>query len=582
MSGRGPVVNVTVTGNSKGAQSALHELSKEIPGLSGVMSKLEGAGGNLGATMGAVLPAAFIAAGAAVVEFGIKSVESFAEQAHAVLHFKEVSGLAAEEASKFVAVAEEYAVSAEDLSTAVGKLNKVAGSTPEKLQALNIELGKNAAGGYDAEQTFYNVVDAYNATDDASQKALIASTAFGKGWQSIVHILDQGSGKIKADFAAVKGYKIFNDADLQKAEDFRQAMLHLSESFKGIERELGEKIIPFLTELADRFTNLTDKVAAKDHGGGWAGAIISGIEDIGKAALDYFAPTFAFLDMLTKTDNIPYVQDQAAAIAIAIKTTDEAKAASYNADSDYASNNDYREFLDKQTAAAQREIDKLQKLFDAKKKDASTDLGVQRSWQNVTQSYHDMTDAVDAAAKAKGKDWDANQKVINTTIDYKQSIEDMAQADADSYAAKYAAQHENATADDLAAAADTGYRLSLIATLQKMDPNDPERKWLQDYINTLYGIPSDITTTITLNHKADEGYGKIHGYYASGTDYAVGGLSMVGEHGPELMNVPRGSQIWPHGTGPGGMTVIQNFPNGVTPQQVNDASRRWQYRNGVL
>lgn len=34
--------------------------------------------------------------------------------------------------------------------------------------------------------------------------------------------------------------------------------------------------------------------------------------------------------------------------------------------------------------------------------------------------------------------------------------------------------------------------------------------------------------------------------YAGGTDYAQGGLSMVGERGPELVNLPRGSQVLPN------------------------------------
>jgi len=36
------------------------------------------------------------------------------------------------------------------------------------------------------------------------------------------------------------------------------------------------------------------------------------------------------------------------------------------------------------------------------------------------------------------------------------------------------------------------------------------------------------------------------GMYAVGTDYAKGGLSLVGENGPELLNIPRGSQIVPN------------------------------------
>lgn len=31
--------------------------------------------------------------------------------------------------------------------------------------------------------------------------------------------------------------------------------------------------------------------------------------------------------------------------------------------------------------------------------------------------------------------------------------------------------------------------------------------------------------------------------FAKGTNYADGGLSIVGEHGPELLNIPRGSQV---------------------------------------
>lgn len=35
-------------------------------------------------------------------------------------------------------------------------------------------------------------------------------------------------------------------------------------------------------------------------------------------------------------------------------------------------------------------------------------------------------------------------------------------------------------------------------------------------------------------------------FFASGTDFAPGGLSLVGENGPELLNIPRGSQVIPN------------------------------------
>ncbi|MBR0792693.1 hypothetical protein JQ631_26770 [Bradyrhizobium manausense] len=43
--------------------------------------------------------------------------------------------------------------------------------------------------------------------------------------------------------------------------------------------------------------------------------------------------------------------------------------------------------------------------------------------------------------------------------------------------------------------------------------------------------------------------------FADGTDSAPGGWSIVGERGPELMNVPKGAQILPNGVSPGGSVM---------------------------
>ncbi len=40
--------------------------------------------------------------------------------------------------------------------------------------------------------------------------------------------------------------------------------------------------------------------------------------------------------------------------------------------------------------------------------------------------------------------------------------------------------------------------------------------------------------------------------YAGGTNFHPGGLAMVGERGPEVVDLPRGSKVYPNGTGPGG------------------------------
>ena len=54
------------------------------------------------------------------------------------------------------------------------------------------------------------------------------------------------------------------------------------------------------------------------------------------------------------------------------------------------------------------------------------------------------------------------------------------------------------------------------------------------------------------------GSGLIKGF-ATGTDFAPGGFAMVGERGPELVNLPRGSKVFPNGKGPGGINLVQNI-----------------------
>ena len=55
--------------------------------------------------------------------------------------------------------------------------------------------------------------------------------------------------------------------------------------------------------------------------------------------------------------------------------------------------------------------------------------------------------------------------------------------------------------------------------------------------------------------------------FALGTNYAPGGLALVGERGPELVNLPRGSTVTPnHRLGAGGVTNNYFSGNLMTPE----------------
>lgn len=66
-----------------------------------------------------------------------------------------------------------------------------------------------------------------------------------------------------------------------------------------------------------------------------------------------------------------------------------------------------------------------------------------------------------------------------------------------------------------------------------------------------------------INAPSGGGGGTHIPHYAGGTGFHAGGLALVGERGPELVGLPRGSRVWPSGGGPrgGGGSIAQIVPS---------------------
>ena len=58
--------------------------------------------------------------------------------------------------------------------------------------------------------------------------------------------------------------------------------------------------------------------------------------------------------------------------------------------------------------------------------------------------------------------------------------------------------------------------------------------------------------------------------YARGTSYHPGGLAVVGENGPELVSLPRGSQVYPNGQTPGGSNTYYITIDAKNVKEFND------------
>lgn len=571
MSRKGPVVTATLTADTKGFKKGVHEaegaLSKFGHGLGGVggpAGKLGQGVGELSHIMGKGLALGALAGAAALGEFGKKAVEAFQGPAQAILHFKQVSGSTAIEASKFVAVGKLYGVTAEDLSTAIGKMNKTVGATPEKFKALNIELGKDARGGYDAQKTFLNVVAAYNATNDASKRALIGATAFGKGWQSVVKLLDTGTGKLSDDFAKVRDSELFDDKALEKSEEFRKSTHELGVAMEGLERKIGEALIPTLIKAAEKATDFIDRFASGAHK-------VKGFLD--RLSHDLHQLPGAHDDSKKKAQEAIEIQANVnRIIAESTKEVEKGIAARERADENtkrYASNDGYRDMLLKQADAAKKAKDELSRYIGVIHDLAGDQLGLEGALNNATDSIADYGKTIKETGYLTNDARDALLGAKTALYDY------AGQAVA---TAEKQAELTNRTLTDTQK---VDIQIEAYRKFAKtLSPSDPLRKWLDEYINKLLTIPKTATTDISVS-TSDPYARAIPGRV---NHYADGGVVPGPKGSPQLAIVHGGEEVLrpdQRGGGGGGtVNITQHFPAGVDPRRVNDANRRWAWRNG--
>lgn len=93
-----------------------------------------------------------------------------------------------------------------------------------------------------------------------------------------------------------------------------------------------------------------------------------------------------------------------------------------------------------------------------------------------------------------------------------------------------------------------------------------------DILGAVIGLGTQLASIGVFGKKAQTRVNTPVPGYASGTSFHPGGWAMVGERGPELVNMPRGSSVFPHGTGPGGGNVYNIRGNLLTPEfwaQIN-------------
>jgi hypothetical protein len=259
-------VSIIDGSNSK---SPFKSLRDDIDKAEGSFGKLKAAGSGVFDVIQKNAAGFAIGAGAALIGFGVKAVSSFENLTLGAGQLRDALGLTAEQASRLQEVAGDLGIPISAIESAIGRMNKTAGSTPGVFAQLGVQIAKTKDGAYDANGTFLNVIDALHKMPDASARAAAGAKLFGKGWQDVAQLVSLGADGLKKKLADVESQKVVNDDEIAAGREFKASLDNLKDSAEDLALTAGKTLIPALArivELAARiagpFAAAVDKVAA--------------------------------------------------------------------------------------------------------------------------------------------------------------------------------------------------------------------------------------------------------------------------------------------------------------------------------
>jgi hypothetical protein len=257
---------------------ATENSQKSLKGLRSEVSKTEGGfnkfkvGVSGGMDFVKDHAAAFaLGAGTALVGFGIKAVAAFEETAKAALDLSAATGLAVEDASRWIAVGDDFQISAETLTSSIGKIGKTLDA--DKWSKYGIAT-RNAGGqARDANDILTESLAMLSNIKNGTERARVGNELFGKGYAALSPMIGHTTDEYKNMLGTVEKGQVITKVEAERAEKMRLAQDKLSDALKDVTLAAGQavtELAPAISDVADFVTeinNLGSKLGGSGDGG---------------------------------------------------------------------------------------------------------------------------------------------------------------------------------------------------------------------------------------------------------------------------------------------------------------------------
>jgi hypothetical protein len=550
------------------ARSSLSALKTSVAEAHGFMGKLSaGASGVISTLKGfasspagvAAAGAAIAAAGSAIGQAAFEAANKFSSLGVEIGNFATATGLSTEEASRWVEVSGDMGLDATSVETAIGKMNKVLGTTPGVFKEAGIQTGS-------ANKTFLNTIEHLRNMKDPEAQAALGAKLLGKGWQGMAELIGAGSAKLTDSLAKVSDVKVFTPAEVEKARKFRDTMADLKDQVEDVAIAFGQKLAPAMTSTARGLTTVMEKE-------------IGMIDLTGKMFSTIAHPFGTEMD-----SDIQHLVDQMKNLQDAGLTETDRETRKLT-----ASTGDLAGILDGQlvdaTAAAKRATDEAKRAAEGYTRKIEEE---QKALDSLYVSERSGVDSKYAYAKSTEEAMLKVDALNQTLADHKAKQEDVKSAIDNARDSVLKASEDYATLNGAALNSKDGIDRQ-ITSLQNqaanLDPASPLRVFLTQYIADLKSIPLSIATELAINTKGGIAHGGVGvKAFASGTNDSGDGPFIAGEDGPELVTGRRHQQVFTASKTRrmlGGPPIVNNFYGITDPRELARHQARelgWQLR----
>ena len=283
-----PIVSEFTDKGLKSAEAAFKNFKNKVGQADGAMGKFKAGGEAAFDAIKANAATLAAAGGAAIVGFAAKGVAAFQELALSADKFANATGLAVEDASRYMEVLGDIGVEQASLQTGLNKLNRAVADNSTAFADAGIEIAKTATGATDINKTFLNTVEALRKIQDPAKRAQVATQLLGKGWQELSTVINMGSAELEASLKAVADAKVVNEDEVRKAKQLRDTFDTLKDAGEEFALAVGETLVPILADAVEVITDIFGAVKKV------TGAIKSffdllpqGSNDMGKVAAEF-------------------------------------------------------------------------------------------------------------------------------------------------------------------------------------------------------------------------------------------------------------------------------------------------------